>query len=44
MVANSLQLNEWKGKMAKEVLGVKGVNFEAQNFKANGKIIILDKI
>jgi hypothetical protein len=30
--------------MVKEVLGVKGVNFEAQNFKANGKIIILDKL
>ncbi len=30
--------------MAKKVFGVKGVNFEAQNFKANSKIIILDKL
>jgi hypothetical protein len=26
MVANNLQLNEWKEKTAEEALGVKGVN------------------
>jgi hypothetical protein len=34
MVADSLQFNEWKEKMAEEVSGGKCVNFELQNFKA----------
>ncbi len=38
MVANSLQWNEWKVKMAEEILGGKYVKFELQNFKANGKL------
>ncbi len=41
MVANSLQLNEWKEKATEEVFGGKCVNFELQNLEANTKMIII---
>jgi hypothetical protein len=40
MVANSLILNEWKGKMAEKGLGGKCMSFELQNFKANAKVML----
>ncbi len=43
IMANSLQLREWKEKMAEEVMGGKCVNLELWNFKANAILSIKGK-